>query len=219
MSIDAIARPPVRDHVPVPSAEYFDVLSEDGRPLGRSKLRAHVHRDGDWHRAVHVWVVHLERRQILIQLRAACKDSWASHWDVGCAGHLSAGEVSEAAAAAELEEELGLRARDAGDPSSSEGRLLYVCALKREVISQQGRFIDREWVDVYLLLGRVEADAMRLQEEEVEAVRYIDVDEYVAKLEQGEPGYVPFPDLPVYRTAVFDVIKRTLQQRASSTEQ
>ena len=36
--------------------EPFDVITADGRPTGRVKTRAEIHRDGDWHRAIHVWV-------------------------------------------------------------------------------------------------------------------------------------------------------------------
>ena len=37
--------------------ELFDVCDSLGRPLGLRKRRADVHRDGDWHRALHCWVV------------------------------------------------------------------------------------------------------------------------------------------------------------------
>ena len=216
----AVLPHPPRDHTPDPTAERFDLLTPDGLPLGRSKLRSHVHRDGDWHRAVHIWVVHVGRRQILIQLRAACKDSFPSHWDVGCAGHLSAGETSEAAAAGELQEELGLQAKGEvgkGDDNADggEGQLQLIASLKREVISQQGRFIDREWVDVYVYRCRVECEQMRLQEEEVAAVRWIDIDDYIRTLERGEPGYVPFPDLPLYKERVFDTIRAMLNHAHS----
>ena len=40
--------------------ELFDVVRGDGAPTGRIKPRAAVHRDGDWHRAVHVWVTGIE---------------------------------------------------------------------------------------------------------------------------------------------------------------
>lgn len=37
--------------------EYFDVLDSEGHKTGRIKLRSAVHRDGDWHRAVNIWIV------------------------------------------------------------------------------------------------------------------------------------------------------------------
>jgi isopentenyldiphosphate isomerase len=53
-----------------------------------------VHRDGDWHRSVHIWVLNSEKGELLMQKRVAFKDSWPSHWDIGCAGHVSAGDTS-----------------------------------------------------------------------------------------------------------------------------
>lgn len=38
--------------------EYFDVLDEFGAQTGRTKLRKEVHRDGDWHASVHIWIIH-----------------------------------------------------------------------------------------------------------------------------------------------------------------
>lgn len=34
--------------------EYFDVLDENGNKTGIIKLRNEVHRDGDWHKEVHI---------------------------------------------------------------------------------------------------------------------------------------------------------------------
>ena len=36
--------------------ELFDVLTADGKPAGYAKKRAEVHRDGDWHGSIHVWI-------------------------------------------------------------------------------------------------------------------------------------------------------------------
>ena len=42
--------------------EPFDIITADGRPTGRVKTRAEIHRDGDWHRAIHVWVAGVDDR-------------------------------------------------------------------------------------------------------------------------------------------------------------
>ena len=89
--------------------EPLDVLHADGRPTGRSKRRGRVHRDGDWHRAVHIWLYN-DRRELLLQKRSRQKDTHPGMWDVSCAGHLTAGDDSRTAAVRELHEELGLEA-------------------------------------------------------------------------------------------------------------
>ncbi|KAL0327689.1 UNVERIFIED_CONTAM: Nudix hydrolase 3, partial [Sesamum angustifolium] len=53
-----------------------------------------VHRDGDYHRAVHVWIVVESTQEVLLQRRSDCKDSWPGVWDISSAGHISAGDSS-----------------------------------------------------------------------------------------------------------------------------
>jgi len=57
-------------------------------------LRSEVHRDGDYHRAVHVWIYSESTGELLLQRRADCKDSWPGKWDISSAGHISAGDSS-----------------------------------------------------------------------------------------------------------------------------
>ena len=70
----------------VSKEERFDILDGvTGKPTGETKPRSAVHRDGDWHAAVHIWVVD-EKGNTVIQKRAKDKDSWAGFWDISCAG-------------------------------------------------------------------------------------------------------------------------------------
>ncbi|KAL3621704.1 hypothetical protein CASFOL_034364 [Castilleja foliolosa] len=89
--------------------EHFDILTKSGKKTGITKPRSVVHRDGDYHRAVHVWVFAESTQQLLLQKRADCKDSWAGLWDISCAGHISAGDSSLVTARRELQEELGIK--------------------------------------------------------------------------------------------------------------
>lgn len=82
--------------------ERFDLYSADGTPLGVSKARRDVHRDGDWHRSLHVWVVLREGSGVAGAPRAPCllfqrrspeKDTWPGALDVAVTGHLRAGEA------------------------------------------------------------------------------------------------------------------------------
>jgi hypothetical protein len=53
-----------------------------------------VHADGDYHRAVHVWIYVESTGELLLQKRADRKDSWPGLWDISSAGHISAGDTS-----------------------------------------------------------------------------------------------------------------------------
>ena len=88
--------------------ELFDVLRADGTPTGRRKARAAVHRDGDWHRALHVWVAGVgdDGPFLTFQRRSPLKDTWPNRLDATVGGHFRAGE-SLADALRETEEEIG----------------------------------------------------------------------------------------------------------------
>src|SRR5680860_203877 len=117
--------------------ELFDVVHENGSPTGVVKRRADVHRDGDWHRAIHVWVYGANDLGpfLRMNLRGGHKDTWPGMLDVTVGGHLSAGETVEQAFR-EIEEEIGVEA----DPS----RLRFL-----ETRPAYGE-IERELQDVFL---------------------------------------------------------------------
>ena len=70
-------------------AEYFDLLSPTGEPLGITKERNAVHRDGDWHPSVHIFVIQGDR--VLLQRRKWDKESFPGKLDLACTGHVDAG--------------------------------------------------------------------------------------------------------------------------------
>lgn len=90
--------------------ELFDIVRADGTPLGVTKARALVHRDGDWHRAVHLWVYGVDEDGISylrMQRRGFEKDTWPGRLDATVGGHYRAGEqLSETLR--EADEEIGV---------------------------------------------------------------------------------------------------------------
>jgi isopentenyldiphosphate isomerase len=124
--------------------EPFDVITADGRPTSRVKPRAEVHRDGDWHRAIHVWVAGLDDHGapfLTLQRRSPNKDTWPARYDATVGGHYRAGETL-AETLREVEEEIGII------PDPKELRALGVRVWANE--SQPG-IIDREIQDVFVL--------------------------------------------------------------------
>lgn len=90
--------------------ERFDVVLADGTATGRTKARALVHRDGDWHRAVHIWIAGIGDRGepfLLFQRRGLGKDTWPGRLDATVGGHVRAGEGLDDALR-EVEEEVGV---------------------------------------------------------------------------------------------------------------
>jgi isopentenyldiphosphate isomerase len=123
--------------------EPFDVITADGRPTGRVKTRAEIHRDGDWHRAIHVWVAGVDDRGapfLTFQRRSHHKDTWPARYDATVGGHYRAGEAL-AETLREVEEEIGI----IPDPNELRSVGVRVCANE----AQPG-IIDREIQDVFL---------------------------------------------------------------------
>ena len=141
--------------------ELVDVLSFDGNPIG-VKDKRDVHRDGDWHRAAHIWIVDEDR--VLLQRRALVKESWPGLWDISVAGHVSAGERPIEAAVREAREELGLDIHPA--TLRHLGTLRYHYALRDD-------YIENEFHDVYLLRSAVDAAELTLDPLEVAEVRWV----------------------------------------------
>ncbi|MEZ4521881.1 MAG: NUDIX domain-containing protein [Thermomicrobiales bacterium] len=92
-----------------PQDEQFDLYDASGNPLGRSKPRGEVHRDGDWHRSLHLWVWSgdRDRAEVIFQRRSMTKDTWAGSLDVSVGGHFRSGETLDETLR-EAEEEIGL---------------------------------------------------------------------------------------------------------------
>lgn len=90
--------------------ELFDVVLADGSATGMTKARHAVHRDGDWHRSLHVWVAGFGEDGVpflLLQRRGFEKDTWPGALDATVGGHFRTGETLEQVVR-EVEEEIGV---------------------------------------------------------------------------------------------------------------
>ncbi|TYH47495.1 hypothetical protein ES332_D10G001600v1 [Gossypium tomentosum] len=193
----------------IEQVEYLDVLTKTGKKTGVSKPRGDVHRDGDYHKAVHVWIFAESTQELLLQKRADCKDSWPGLWDISSAGHISAGDSSLITAQRELQEELGvILPKDAFE-------LIFV--FLEECVTNNGKFINNEYSDVYLVttLEPIPREAFTLQDTEVSDVKYISFGEYRSHLAEADPKYVPY-DVNKQYGLLFDIITKRENNEARS---
>lgn len=142
--------------------EWFDLMDATGRKTGEKKEREAVHRDGDWHQSVHVWVI--RNGEVLLQKRAADKECFPGCWDAACTGHVSAGEDILEGALRELREEIGVQAK----PEAL--RYLFT----QQLCVHSGAFCSNEWNDVFLLDPAELPEKLQLQREEISAVKWMD---------------------------------------------
>lgn len=132
--------------------------------------------------------------QLLLQLRAADKDTYPGRWDVSAAGHIAAGDGSADTAGRELAEELGLDL-----PAARIGaRRFTIPSDSRGTTPVHGAFVDREHQDVYAVVvapGEVEAlqggGGWDVQAAEVDRVAWFGAADLRRRIAAGDPALVP----------------------------
>ena len=144
------------------AGELLDVYDDRGWHVG-VKEREAVHRDGDWHRAFHLWIAQPDG--VLLQRRAREKASWPGYLDATAAGHLIAGEQIRDGLR-EAEEELGvayawgdltpLGVHRIDDPQRDGVRnreLQHVFAMRDDRPLPEWTGFDRDEVEALVLIG------------------------------------------------------------------
>ena len=170
--------------------EFFTLFNENGEPTGIIKERKAVHRDGDLHGAVHIWIIDKkqEKLMVLLQKRSANKDSFPNCYDCSSAGHVSAGETFESAAIRELYEELSIEA-DRED----------FTFLFKQVVGGEYTFADKPFKNhevnfVYLYDKPVDIEKLHFQEEEISGLYWQDANEVLKLLKKGSNGKNEAPE-------------------------
>lgn len=158
--------------------ELLDLLDTNGESTGERKDRLSVHVDGDWHRAIHIWVVR-DDDLVLLQRRSLAKDLEAGRLDVSVGGHYRAGELY-VDVLREAEEELGLLLRP--------GQLEYLgtARTERRYPRAEPPLIDREFQEIYVTRDSRALEKYVLNPDEVEAVYELPVDRAIALFASGE---------------------------------
>lgn len=152
--------------------ELVDLYDENRVPLGKTAERYARKGPGEYRTVVHVCLFN-KMGQLLIQRRTESKHIWPGKWDVTVGGGVDAGESSRRGAEREVREELGLD--------------LDLTGLRPSVtVNFRGGFDD-----FFLLEREVDITALRLQEEEVAEVRWVDCPTAEAMVDRGE--FIPYP--------------------------
>jgi isopentenyldiphosphate isomerase len=120
--------------------EQFDLYDAQGLPTGERKSRSQVHRDGDWHRSIHLWVIRGDG-SLVLQQRAFTKDTMPGLLTATVSGHFAAGEVL-ADVLREAQEEVGRPV--------AEDQLIAIGVWRYENIGSDRGVLDREWQEIFL---------------------------------------------------------------------
>ena len=153
--------------------EIFDITDDNGIPTGKTISRNEAHEKGIPHRTAHIWIARKkgDSYQVLLQKRSEEKESFPGMYDTSSAGHIQAGDDPLESAQRELHEELGIKANE-GDLSFA-GKF----HIKYEMEFHGKMFRDNEVAFVYVYEKPVDIDNLVLQKEEVDEVRWFDIEE------------------------------------------
>lgn len=151
--------------------ELWDIYDKDRVFTGKTMVRGEKIKDGDHHIVVHACVFN-SCGKMLIQQRQPFKEGWPNMWDVTVGGSAVSGDTSGTAVERELFEELGLVL----DLKDTRPHL---------TINFNGGFDD-----IYLACKDVDISTLSLQYEEVQAVRWADIDEIFEMIDSGT--FIPY---------------------------
>ena len=138
--------------------ELFDLYTKDREKLNTTLVRGQALPENTYRIIVQVCVFN-SKGEMLIQQRQSFKSSWSNLWDVSAGGSVIAGETSNAAIERELHEELGI------DFSFRDLRPALT-------INFPSGFND-----VYCIETEVDPTELKLQYEEVRAVKWAGFEE------------------------------------------
>ena len=151
--------------------ELFDLYTLDMEKTGLTMVRGDPVPEGYYRLVVHVCIFN-EKGQMLIQQRQPFKKSWSNLWDVSVGGSAEAGDSSRGAAERETREELGLD--------------LDLSDVRPSITIHWENGFD----DYYILNLPVDLASLRLQPEEVQAVRWATEEEILQMIDDGR--FIPY---------------------------
>lgn len=151
--------------------ELFDLYDTHRCPTGQTMVRGTTTPEGMYRLVVHICIFN-SNGQLLIQQRQPFKPTWSNMWDISVGGSVSAGECSQQAAQRELREELGLE----NDFSNSAPAFSTTFS---------GGFDD-----LYILHADVNLHDLKLQPEEVQAVRWAAKEDILSMIRDG--SFIPY---------------------------
>ncbi len=157
--------------------EFFDVLNERGEYIGKIESRNNCHTKGLWHKAVAMFIIN-SKGQVLLQKRSANKKMWPNMWDITAGGHVLAGEFGFQSIIREAEEELGI--------SLNKNDITFVgSSISTNV---QGDIVNNHFNEFYIVNKDIDETTLKLQEEEVSEVKWVDKNEIIERIKDNCNG-------------------------------
>lgn len=146
--------------------ELWDVYDRNRNKTGEVIERGKDIINGELHLVVHVCIFN-SNGEMLIQHRQSFKDGWPNLWDLSVGGSATQGDTSQTAAEREVLEEIGYKL----DLSNTRPYLTIN--------------FNHGFDDVYFVEEDIDISTLKLQYEEVQAVKWVSKEEVLSMIDNG----------------------------------
>ncbi|MBR2175594.1 MAG: NUDIX domain-containing protein [Clostridia bacterium] len=151
--------------------EQWDLYDKDRIKAGIVITRGDSFPNDLYRTVVHIALINSEDR-MLIQQRQKDKHGWPDLWDISVGGHVISGETSSQGAQRELYEELGID--------------MDFSSLRPSLTVNFNSGFD----DIYIIRKDIELSDIRLQKEEMQSVKWAELDEILSMIDSGR--FIPY---------------------------
>jgi len=155
--------------------EMVKILDEQGQETGVITEKLKAHKDGLCHGISAVAIINDEGK-VLLQKRALAKRDAPGKWDVSAAGHISSNDTIIEAAIRETFEEIGVQLVE------DDLELVDTFLFKKESVN---KYINH-YTYLFIVRKNIDIQTLVLRKEEVEKVKFVDKNEYIEMLTNGE---------------------------------
>lgn len=144
--------------------EQVDIYNNKHEKLNYTKGRKELE-IGEYRLSCFVWIIN-ENKQILIQQRLATAKKCPNMWETASGG-AKAGESNIDGAITEVYEELGIK-------------------LQKDQIKYIGCFVRfNDYVEIFVTESNIKLEDVKMQEDEVQNVKWVEVSEYEEMIKNG----------------------------------
>ena len=176
--------------------EKLDVYDENKKSLNISKLRDKVHKEGHFHKSVHVWIIN-SKNEILIQKRSSDRKVSPGFWTISASGHVESGQKDIETAKRETEEELGLK--------FNLEDFEYFKTYKKTKEYPKRNIKDNEFNPIFVVKKDIDTKKLNIDENEVEKVKLIHYKELRKLIKENKIKFRP--DRKKYHKILFNYFK------------
>mmetsp|Transcript_117817 Transcript_117817/g.375604 ORF Transcript_117817/g.375604 Transcript_117817/m.375604 type:complete len:343 (-) Transcript_117817:15-1043(-) len=191
--------------------QRLDVLNCEGEII-MDRPRVDVHREGLWHRVVHIWAICTDTNRVLLGQRSASKAMDAGRWTCACR-RVPSGEQSMSTAVDCLKSEFSIKAKP-----DEELSLAFSARCSRPI--DRGMFAGQEdntVVDVYIarLSHEIPVEKVHVEFKSKQAVKYVSLEEFKQALKSRDEAYV-IPTSDEYITKLISHLQRSCEVVSST---